>query len=493
LKRWLSSVWIPLVAFAVLLLHGAIIGLTDDEAYYWALAQRPSWGFAYHPPAVVWLISMVQWLFGWIFGNASPGLVRLPAALLSAGILALGLRWIRLVSGDVVGGVGRSAIVLLGYAGLFAVSWMMVPDLPLLFGFMLAFVAAWELCFGKASFKNYCLLGIGVGLSILSKFSGVLVAASAFLAVLFWSKDRRVIWRTFLVVAVAAVLAALPSLIWNASHGWAAILYQFRDRHSGGGISLARYGKFWASQLLFAGPALLLYAGVLVRRSFHYGEDIRPLRYALLWAGVHGVVYLFQPLRGDFKPHWAFIVWLPLVLVLAHRWSRSLDRAWAFAHAGYGWCLVVLGMSFCHVPLTSWLAEVANGKALDARMDVTNDLYGWSDLKAYLAELSPVELPVIGSRYQTSGQAAFALGDIGRVSLIPRELSQRDEWPDLGVTEGLGPLWPRLIKPVLYIADNRYDQAPVFPNADCRKLGRLEKRRWHYTAKWIDVWRCDPR
>src|SRR3954451_13534609 len=93
----LSKYRIPLVVALILLVHGSLLGLSDDEAYYWVLAQKPSLGYAYHPPMVAWWIGLFQSIFGNLFGNHSPGLVRLPAALGSSLTLALGLNWLNTV------------------------------------------------------------------------------------------------------------------------------------------------------------------------------------------------------------------------------------------------------------------------------------------------------------------------------------------------------------------------------------------------------------
>src|SRR3712207_6666951 len=91
-----SWLWIPAAVFVVQLLHGATLGLTDDEAYYWVLAQKPAWGYAYHPPFVAWSIAASEALFKVVLGlletlglqgssglssqSHIPAAVRLPAA-----------------------------------------------------------------------------------------------------------------------------------------------------------------------------------------------------------------------------------------------------------------------------------------------------------------------------------------------------------------------------------------------------------------------------
>src|SRR6202795_2789879 len=83
----------PILLFVAHVAIGAGLGLTDDEAYYWVLAQSPALGYAFHPPATAWSIAAAQALFGWAFGTHIAALVRLPAALYAALILGLGLTW----------------------------------------------------------------------------------------------------------------------------------------------------------------------------------------------------------------------------------------------------------------------------------------------------------------------------------------------------------------------------------------------------------------
>ena len=112
---------LPIAFFVLLLTHGAGLGLTDDEAYYWVLAQRPSLGYAFHPPAIGWFIAAVQKLLGPLFGGASPVLVRLPGVLSMALVLKLGLDWVAEVGGARTKEQEiRADLVLLSFSGLFA-------------------------------------------------------------------------------------------------------------------------------------------------------------------------------------------------------------------------------------------------------------------------------------------------------------------------------------------------------------------------------------
>jgi 4-amino-4-deoxy-L-arabinose transferase-like glycosyltransferase len=78
--------WVPMIVFLILLIHGASIGLTDDEAYYWVLGQTPAWGYGYHPPMVAWITALSDALLGWT-APSHPLRVRLASAALTSGIL----------------------------------------------------------------------------------------------------------------------------------------------------------------------------------------------------------------------------------------------------------------------------------------------------------------------------------------------------------------------------------------------------------------------
>jgi len=495
LFSWNAVYSIPILTSVVLLVHGLYLGLTDDEAYYWVLAQRPALGYAYHPPAVAWVIALAQAILSPFFGAHSVWVVRLPSALGAGGILYLALNWVRR-AGGASDRLPVAGVLLLSFAGFFGLAWMMVPDIPLFLAWTLAFSVTWNLCFEKECAKReYFWLGFAVMFLILSKYSGVLAALSAAGCLLIWAPRAR-FWRGAGAIAAGAFAALLPIVIWNATHEWTSILYQISERHQGGNLSLVRYARFWAIEALVAGPCLLIYGARVFRRAFRSSSgtetparelETRVGRFALLWAGPGALVFLLQPLWADFKPHWAFVVWWPIFLILAWAVGRGRDLKWARIQMLYGLPLVAFILLSCHLPMGGLLMK-------DPRLDVTNDLYGWSELREFIGTKLPDEqkLPIIGSRYQTAAQAAFAIGQGGKASLLPLDLKAKDEWPDLGISLGVGPEWPRLTSPVLFVSDNRYDSGPAFPGAQCRKLARLEKKRWIYLAKWIDVWRCEP-
>jgi 4-amino-4-deoxy-L-arabinose transferase-like glycosyltransferase len=496
LSRWSKDspeLFFGLSLFLLLMIHGATVGLTDDEAYYWVLAQKPALGYAYHPPMVAWLIALSQTLFGNVFRAVPEAMVRLPAAICSSVVLGMALGWLKQVGVDRerIGGAG---LVLLSLAGLFSLSWMMVPDLPLFLGWMIVFRATWNLCFqGRCGTRELSGLFFGTALALLSKYSAVLLSFSAAVSLLLWaSRARR--FRGILMIVLGSVFAAVPILVWNSQHEWASILYQIRDRHEGGSLSLIRWLRFWAIELFAGGPALVLFSFVLAGRALKSWRDRRVESLLVVFAAPAAFVFCLQPLWADFKPHWALVVWWPVAMGLAYTWAME-KSGWARWQMRYGLALGAIVLISCHIPVVQYALYASMSDRADPRLDVTNDLYGWRKLGEFLRSQpgnSDLTVPVLGSHYQTASQAWFALGTNAKVSLVPLDVKSRDEWPDLDVSNKLGPDWSELKRPVYFVADNRYDAAPEFPRAHCSKAGRVQENRAGYPAKWIDVWRCEP-
>jgi 4-amino-4-deoxy-L-arabinose transferase-like glycosyltransferase len=480
--------WIPLAVAAILLLSSAFVGLTDDEAYYWVLAQKPALGYAYHPPMVAWVIALSQVLFGRIFGTASTWVVRIPSCFTIGLVFYIALKWVNPSRENYL----KPTLILASFAGLVGLGWMMVPDEPLFLGWMICFYACHKIARDEVKEKYFWFLGLGIFIAMLSKFSGVFVYFSAIVSVALCGGRSRLL-KTIFYASLAMVLAMIPICIWNSQHEWSAILYQIKERHANSDLSFKRYLRFWLIELFAAGPVLVFFTLKDFFRGLQFKSSLVD-RFVAIWILPAAAVYCVQPLFSDFKPHWAFIVWWPGALLLALKVSQGKVR-FATAQICYGLTIVVIVLFSLNVPVLGALINRFGhfNSDQDPRLfDVTNDLYGWRKLGTEISRLpkEDQELVVVGSRYQTASQAAFALGGLDRATLLPRDLRSRDEWPDLQISEKLGPEWPKLLKPILFVTDNRFDAAPEFPQAKCMRIHEVSDERWGMSAKSIWIWKC---
>lgn len=481
-KLWLY----PLCLFILLFIQGATLGISDDEAYYWALAQDPRWGFAYHPPGVLWLISAFDWLNVCLAGKPNPAITRLPAFLSMSAILALAMRW-WLLAGVPTARVRVATFTFISFIGLFGLGWMIVPDTGLFLGFALLYTAIWSPCQQKElGWIEKFGIFLGTILVIISKFSGIALVASAIGCLILWShgKARR---DALLCLLAGAFLGIIPLLIWANQNGLDSWIYQFSERHSSDGFLGLRWVKFIGSQLLMAGPGVAWMAvNVFVRRK---------LTYETVWA-LPGIVFLIQPFFAPFKPHWALVFWFPFALEFARKAGEGkISSCMLKTQAAVAIPLILAIVLFTHFPIQGWLMREFTDQEPDPLYDISNDLYGWQGLSVLLnssTKDSTHHLPIVASRYQVVGQAAYALGDSKRVTELPLHPLEIGDWRDLGVSIGRGPGWPKLIQPIIYVADFRYKAGPSFEGGVCSKIGRHESLRYGLRSRSIDAWICKP-
>ncbi len=492
----INPLWFfPAMVTVVLGLHASTMGITDDEAYYWVLAQKWAWGYAYHPPMVAWIISFFENIFP-PFLISREGWLRLPAVLVSAYSIFFSLIWLFKIGVSKQRGMALG-FLLLAFPGLYGASWMMVPDIPLLLSWWFCFYLTWKICFRKSRRRDFGLLVLASAFAVMSKLTAVLFLASSALCFLIFLKGPSR-WKPVLALALGTFLGLLPFLIWNSQNAWGPILYQLQERHHGGGLSWIRYLRFWVIILFAVGPPLAIYFFRQIFRTIQnrWGTRFKQ-EYIFLfwWTAPSALVFCIQPAFSDFKPHWALLVWLPVSLTMAIAWGENRDILGSRIQRVYAFFLLAFVFTACHWPLTSWLIEKATGRKADPRWDVSNDSYGWDELPAFLDSHIPEwrSLPVLGSRYQTASQAAFALKRDApelRFARIPRSEKEWPEWPEIAEASHAGPDWPKLSGPVIYVADNRYSEGPGFPEANCQFLGRLEKKRDRFLAKEIKIWKC---
>lgn len=496
--------------FFILWIHGGTLGASDDEAYYWVLSQKLELGYAFHPPMVAWILRFFQAVLDPFFSSHSIWILRFPAALISGVTVVLAGNWFQNLG--LRGSDLRLAFLnLLAFAGFFGASWMWVPDLPLLLGWILLFVSTWKYNRWNISqprnvtIKDCILFVFATALVVLSKFSGLIAVGSAGLIILSSTLPFREKGKACCAFAVGLVLAALPILIWNSQHEWGALLYQFKDRHSGSEISFIRYGRFWLIQFIIVGPFVLVFTVKWLRSLFarptvqtnsgipqNFSQNLA--RVIAIWAIPPALVFFTQPLWSDFKPHWALVVWLPIILGFS---AQALKfKKLSFAHRTYGFSLIVLVAFICRFPLISVVIHEKTGNWPDPRIDISNDLTSWSELPRLLRESLGEErarsIPVLASRYQTASQAALALGSWDRVALIPRDLKQRDEWPSFSIFNGddLSGKWPHFNGDLIFVSDHRYTAGPEFPNARCDVLNEYSGMRWNVPVRSLKIWHC---
>jgi hypothetical protein len=225
--------WRPvlLLAGGLALVHGiasAWYGAFGDELYFVAAGHRPAWGYADQPPLVPWLAAALDHL--------APGdlvVLRLPATLASAGHVVLAA----LVAVE-LGGRRRAQLLAAAAVAIspffLATGHLLATSTldPVLWTLLLWLVVRWiRIDVGlrrgssaplRAAGHDRLLLAAApvLAVALFGKFLVPVLVAGLAVGVLV-AGPRRLLGRPSLWVAlVLAAASTVPTLRWQAAHGW---------------------------------------------------------------------------------------------------------------------------------------------------------------------------------------------------------------------------------------------------------------------------------
>ena len=202
------------LGLAALCLHAAFAGRYDvfrDELYFIVCGRHPAFGYADQPPGVPLLAALFYGL------GHSVWLLRLPATLAAGALVWLSARFARLLGGDNLAAAiaGVAAIIAPMMMGITATLNTTTFD-PLAWT-LIAWLLVMAVKTGDRTPLLWCGVVAGVNLEIKYALVFWFVSLVIGLAV---TPERRLFRDKFLWLGMAiAAVIAVPSLIWQATHG----------------------------------------------------------------------------------------------------------------------------------------------------------------------------------------------------------------------------------------------------------------------------------
>jgi hypothetical protein len=393
--------------FVARLLFAFTFGLGIDESYTIAISRRLSLSYFDHPPLHLWMTHFAALAAG---ENA---IARTPFIALFS---ATGWIYYRFVCGLFGAQAGLISLFALNVTPFFfasAGSWI-VPDGPLLFGLAIAAVAAARLFFQDAddslAWRLWLLVGVGLGLAGLSKYSAVLTAGGIAAFIVLSPKQRY--WlkhpAPYLSAIVAFVLVT-PVLLWNAENHWASFAFQGGRGVPNGVLRPTQSLTMVLGEIAFLSPWIFapLVAGIAA--AFRRCRDER--RLFLLCLSLPAIVlFSLTPLWGGRgQPHWTMPGWF-FAFPLMGAWveelgvsGRALRRA-AFLSSAL--LAVIASVAVVQVT-TDWPLAILTARSHFT--DPTLEAFDWQDLtKAPIFDEPPHF--VISTKWSDAGKIALALG-----------------------------------------------------------------------------------
>ena len=502
------------LAFWLLLAAGAVIrlalaghlGLGIDESHYVLYGRHPAWGYFDHPPMVGFLAALTGML------GDGPLLARLgPIGCSVAALVLLRRLALALYHDERVALAAAALLTVMPAHHLLSAA--LLPDAPLNLLWCGTLLAAWH-AMRRGSWALWLTTGALFGLTLLSKYHGVLLAGCLFLYVAASPGARVWLRRPHPYVAFAVgLLVFVPNIAWNAQHDW--ISYAFQLGRGGGHaragkLLLAAGGQLAAASPVIMGLLAAAWMALLTTPRLRSEAD----RF-VLWTSLP--VFAFFAVigtTGKILPHWPFVGWwtgsLGLAGVLIARLDAGGDsarrwRRWSVAGAGIGAAMVALTYTCLFAPIVEPLYEGARRASIrlhavwpsipalgpyELKYDPTNDLYGW-DVAADAIERLRGRMPhptrtfVFCHRFHLTSLLTVYLGRDTATTSLSRKPSQYRIWFDAG--EHIG--WDALLVDNTDDADRIARYRRVFERMDDTPVV-IEIRRDGRVAHRLRVFRC---
>jgi hypothetical protein len=477
-RPWALGLAIASAALLGLRLYAAArVGFGDSEALYASYALHPAPAYLDHPG----LVGLFARLLAGGRGLAPSPVTAHRVTAVLATVAPLGVVWAaRLLGAELrpalVAGLA-TAVVPEVAVGLFA----MTPDLLLFPAWVLALGLAGAALLAEPSSTraagSFVVAGLAAGVGLAAKASAVGLVLALLLTYL--TREARPHARTVWPWAGLALgaLVVFPIFDFEARTGWPMIHHRLVATQADAGVSLRNLGALAGGQLAYLSPVMAV-AAALVARDLWRARRSDVVSTLLANAFVVPLV-LLVPLclwSRVAEPHWIAPALLALPLAYARRgaalprrlgtWAIGVAAAASFAI--HGWVLL------------PGLAAAFPSSVYDARLDLSNELYGWPPVFDAVKELAvkhrleapePGELAVVGPHWVICAQLEAALGPklpVGCASREPADFATwypKERWEDASL--------------LLFVRDARFpdDARTRFPDRTRIDARDIEIRR----------------
>lgn len=393
-------------------LLSAHVNLIPDECSYWAWSRRLDWSYFDNSGMVAYLIRISTWAFGY----STPFSVRFPFLLLS--VLSSGLLY--LCSRNLFGNRGLALVTVFVFnmtpVALLGGS-AAIHDNALIFFTIMALWSMTQYLSRREDIWLY-ITGAAIGLSILSKYTGIINLVCVLVFLMSSGEFRRVVFtRGPWIGAGLSLLFTIPIIYWNWTHDWASLSHILfigsgavsvtRRIEDGLGFNIAQF--FLVSPVMYV--FLLVSVGAAVWRNLRK-PDVNHL--LCLSFGLPLMLFAIQSFRGHVEANWS-IPWYigPLLLCVWSyygKWEGALnvaDRSWGrkFVRWSFASSLCIASLVVLHAWIGIMPASVERSVAKADR--IIWETRGWDELGKHVKALVKEDEVIAADSYQLCALLEF--------------------------------------------------------------------------------------
>ena len=405
------------------ILHGPL-DLGPDEAHYWEWARRLDLSYYSKGPMTAYLIYAGTSIFGdTVFG------IRILAVILSVLSSLLLYRLAFLMYRD--GAIALFSAMLLQVIPLFAPFGVLFTiDAPFIFFWTLSLYLFWKALDSNKPI-TWVLLGISVGLGLLTKYTMAFFYLSGFLCLLL--SEKRGLLKTYKPYTVLLVGLAVfsPVIIWNIQHDWVTLKHTAGQAHVAEGIKISSkyFLEFLGSQIGVITPILFFMMVYALFRLYKTEPDIRS-KFLVYFSVPVIAFFLLKSIQGKVQANWAMTGYITGMIAVAAYYFRIKDRSAATRR--------LLIAAVCMALFMTAIAHYPYMVKLPIKLDPSARLRGWKELGKEITGIhnslsSKGPVLIFSDSYQVSSELAFYVEGHPKTYCINlgRRMNQYDLWPDM--------------------------------------------------------------
>jgi Dolichyl-phosphate-mannose-protein mannosyltransferase len=381
------------------------VGLGPDEAQYWTWSRHLDWGYYSKPPGIAWQI----WLGSGFFGNTELG-VRSPAVVIG---LLLPLTTYFLAKAC---HLHPATCFWAGMCMAFAPLGILSSFFAITDGGMVVFWTAACACIAAPLHKRlpppYLLLGLLILCGALFKWPIFLLWIFVLGQCVFYPSFFS--WKLFAGIGIS-LLGLVPSVIWNASHGWVTFRHVYftvvgrHDKEIGTtGLPQGNFFDFLGAQAALLSPILFI---LLMLAFWAMVKNRKTLSPALLFCGwitlllifCYSFLAFFMKMQGN----WSVFAYPTGIVLLCWYACEKLNsgRLWIIGGLALG---VLFSLATFSIPYFQ-SHDLVSRFPIPYRVNPFRHNLGWGHLQQELkaAGYNSSTDFLFGDKYQTTSILSF--------------------------------------------------------------------------------------
>ena len=286
------------------------LNLGPDEAQYWSWSLTPALGYFSKPPLIAWIIGASTAICG--DGEAC---IRISSPLFHAAS-AIVLYFAGRAFYDARVGAW-AALTYTVMPGTSFSSLLITTDVPLLFFWSVGLLALAKLR-QSSSVAWAIVLGVALGLGLLSKYAMLYFVLGAGLAFLSNVQGRRLMLsRSGWIALVVTLLVFAPNIFWNVTHHFETVGHTAANANIGGEFKLSKLFEFLGAQIAIFGPVAM---GLLIwglARGWRERDLASVDTLLLALAAPPLVIVTIEALISRANANWAAPAFISLAILVA--------------------------------------------------------------------------------------------------------------------------------------------------------------------------------